>query len=82
MRQQRIQLPWKQSLVKKPWLKKITLTYNFWRDLSSNSFLKGNTSQEDCMTLWIWHGSCFLFILKKAYQKYHNRLSKNITRRD
>lgn len=78
----RILLLWRPLLVKKLLLKKITLTYNFWKDLRRNSFHKVNMNQEDFMIHLIWLGNCFLFILKKVCLKFHLISSKNITRRD
>ena len=74
--------PWRQSSVKRPWLKKIILTFSSWRDLRKNSFLKVNTSREDCMIRLTWPGSFCQFILKKACQRFHQISLRSTTRRD
>lgn len=74
--------PWRLSLVKKLWLRKIILIFSSWRGLKKSSFLKVNTSQEVCTIHWTWHGNSCQFILRKAYQRSHQTLSKGTTKRD
>ena len=78
----RIQQPWKQSLVRKPSLKRITLTWNSWRDSRLSSLPKDNMNPEDFMTHSTWPGNFFHSILKIHFLRFLERSKTSSIRED